>query len=184
FSDTLQTPYEYRASFVDYPLLGVRAQSQAGEVLGVRATVTRGTAASSDERLPYNAVSWAAGQSGTLSMAAVSAPFATALRYVFRDWDGNPSPTIAVTSPALGQPSRTVTANLSKQYQASKQVIPTCAASMTLVGGDGSGWYEHGASIAVDLFVVPGWVLTRWEGSLSGASPSATLRVSDFPDLV
>src|SRR5260221_635866 len=64
FSDTLQTAYEYRASFVDFPLLSIRARSQDGEALGLRATVTRSGLASTDERLPYNGVAWTSGHAG------------------------------------------------------------------------------------------------------------------------
>jgi hypothetical protein len=183
FSDTLQTAYEYRAVFVDFPLLSVRARSQDGEVLGVHATVTRGTAASTDERLPYNAVAWASGQAGTVAVAPVQSPFAPSMRYVFLDWDGDPTPSIAVASPAVGQPSRTLTANFSKEYQAFRQVIPSCGGSITLPG-DATTWYAHGSNIAVSLAMNPGWVFTGWEGSLSGMSVNANLGVTDFPNLV
>lgn len=182
FSDTLLSAYEYRAAFVDFPLLTIRAQSQEGEVLGLRATVARSGAASTDERLPYNAVSWTSGQAGTVSTAEIQDPFAASLRYVFRDWDGDPTPTVAVASPAAGQPSRTVTANFSKEYEAFRQVIPSCAGSIT-VPGDASTWYAHGSTIQVSLATTAGWVLTGWSGSLSGTQNPTSLAVNDFPDL-
>lgn len=183
FSDTRQTAYEYRASFVDFPLLSIRARSQDGEALGLRATVTRTGSASTDERLPYNGVAWTSGQAGTVSAAATQSPFAPTVRYVFLDWDGNPSPSIAVSSPALGQSSRTVTANFSKEYQAYVQVNPNCGGSITLPG-DATAWYAHGSSVLVSLATNSGWVFAGWDGSLSGTAAVTNLAVDDVPNLI
>jgi Astacin (Peptidase family M12A) len=182
FSDTMPAAYEYRAFFVDFPLLTIRARSQEGEVLGLHATIAPSGAASTDQRLPYNGVSWTSGQAGTVSTEAIQDPFAPSLRYVFRDWDGDPAPTIGIASPAVGQPDRTVTANFSKEYQAFRQVIPSCAGSITLPG-DASTWFAHGSNVAVSLAMVSGWVFTGWSGSLSGTSNPTGLAVTDFPDL-
>ncbi len=180
---TLQTAHEYRASFVDFPLLSIRARSQDGEALGLRATVTRTGLASTDERLPYNGVAWTSGQAGTVSSAATQSPFATTMRYVFLDWDGNPSPSIAVSRPAIGQSSRTVTANFSKEYQAYVQVNPSCGGSIALPG-DATAWYAHGSSILVSLATNPGFVLTGWDGSLSGTAAVTNLAVDAIPNLI
>lgn len=184
FSDALPAAYEYRATFYDIPLLRVRAQAQDGEALGLRATVTRSGASGTDERLPYNGTNWASGQSGTLTVGTLPVnTFATTMRYTFRDWDGDPAATASVTSPAAGQPDRVVTANFNKEYQAFKQVIPSCAGTMTLPGDPG-GWYAHGSNLPVTLTPAPGWTFTGWEGSLSGTSLTPTYAVTDFPNLV
>lgn len=183
-SDTTTTAYEYRATFFDVPLLRVRAQAQDGEVLGLRATVTQGSAAGTSERLPYTATAWPGGQAGSVaSITTAQNTSATTMRYTFRDWDGDPSPTAAVTSPLAGQPDKVVTANFSKEYQAFKQVIPSCGGTMTLPG-DPNGWYAHGSSLPITLTPAAGWVFTGWEGSLSGTSLTPTLPVNDFPNLV
>ena len=180
-SDTTTTAYEYRATFYDIPLLTVRAVAQDGEVLGVRASVVRGTAAATDERLPYNGTAWASGTSGTVTMATTPvSPFTTTMRFTFRDWDGDPTPTLNVTSPAAGAANKVVTANMTKEYQAFKQVIPSCAGAISLPN-DPSGWYAHGSSLPVTLNAVNGWTFVGWEGSLSGTSMTPSFAVTDFP---
>ena len=185
FSDAAPGAYEYRANFLGFQPLIVMARSEAGEALGLRATVTAAGGTAGDQRLPYNAVAWAPGQSGTLAAnTAPVSPFAVTMRYRFRDWDGDPSPTITVASPAAGAgASRVVTANFTKEYQAFKQVIPLCAGTMTLPG-DPNGWYAHGSSLPITLQVAQGWTFLGWEGSLGGTSLTPTLPVSDWPNLV
>jgi hypothetical protein len=183
-SDTGNTSFEYRASFFDFPMLTVQARAQDGEVLGVRATVTPSGGTAVDQRLPYNATAWTSGQSGTLTMATTPlSPFATTMRYTFRDWDADPTPTVTVASPAAGQGNRVVTANFNKEYQAFTQVIPSCAGSISLPAGP-NGWYAHGSAMQVSLTPTAGWTFVGWEGSLSGTATSQSLAVNDFPNLV
>ena len=183
-TDQQLAAYEYRATFYDTPFLTVRAQAQDGEALGLQATVTRSGAAATTERLPYNSLSWSAGQTGTIAIGTSPvSPIVSSMRYTFRDWDGDPNPTLNVTAPAAGGATKVVTANFLKEYQAFRQVIPSCAAAMTL-GGDGSGWYAHGSALPITLSPGPGWVFVGWEGSLSGTSLTPSYAVNDYPNLI
>ena len=185
FSSSLQTAYEYRAAFVNFPMLSIVARSQDGEALALKATVTPDGGASTEQFFPYNTSRWTSGQSGGLLIAEdTQTPLTPTIRYVFLDWDGNPSKFINVTSPAIGQSSRTLTANFSKEYQAYKEVVPSCGGSMALPG-DATAFYPHGSGMLVTLSINSGWVLAGWEGSLAGRSDTVTnLTVTDPPNLI
>jgi hypothetical protein len=180
FSDQQQTAYTYNGNFVTTPFITIRARAQDGDVLGISLTNTRSV---TPFRLPYNSVAWAAGETVTITSAATQSPFSDTMRYVFQDFDGNPSPSLALTMPTATEPSRTVTANYSKEYQAYKEVIPACAGQITLPG-TATAWYPYGSNMSVSLNVNPGWVMTGWEGSLSGTSTLTGIQVTTHPNLV
>lgn len=182
FSDQLAGAYEYRATFYDIPLLKVQARAEDGEVLGLRATVAPVGGTSADQRMPYNATSLTGGTTVTLTSATgAQSPFSSTMRYTFRNWDGDPAASITTTSPAAGAGDRIVTANFTKEYQAFRSVIPSCAASITIPNGN-AGWYTHGAQIPVTLTAAPGWTFLGWEGTLSGTSTNPTYTVTDWPN--
>ena len=181
FSDSQQAAYEYRGNFVTFPFVTLRARAQDGDVLGISVTTTRGNTPTA--RLPYNSVSWTAGETATVTASATQTPFSETMRYVFKDWDGNPSPTTTVTMPTVFEPSRTVTANFSKEYKAYREVIPACAGQVTLPGTAAS-WHAHGSNMSVSLNVNPGWVMTGWEGSLSGTATLTAFPVTTHPNVV
>ena len=185
FSDTLQTAYEYRGHFVDFPFLTIRARAQEGDVLGLTASVTRtGATAATSTRLPYNTVnSWTGGESATVAIGTPQSPFSTTMRYVFLDWDGNPASTVTAVMPTTVEASRTMTANFSKEYQAYQQVIPSCGGSITLPGA-ASAWYAHASNISASLALNTGWVLTGWEGSLSGTATPGDFQVTTHPNVI
>ncbi len=185
FSETLAA-YEFTAYFVDFPFATARARAQEGDVLGISATVSRASGASASQRLPYNTTDtttpWAAGETGTITFPATAVPFASSVRYAFVAANGSPLPGAVLAHPASGQSSQTLVATYNKQYQPYRQVIPSCAGSITL-GANADGWVDSGAVMPVTLATNAGWTLAEWRGSLTGGGSSRSLTVTDVPDV-
>lgn len=186
FSATPAT-YDFNAYFVDFPFATIRARSQDGDIFGISATITRGTAAGVSQRLPYATVEttgpWSAGETATVSVPATSRPFGTSVRYTLTSLGAGTEPTATLIHPAAGQAGSVLVATYNKQYQPFRQVNPSCAGTITL-GTEADGWVNAGASMSVTMAPATGWVLARWRGSLSGTGDSRTLVAGDVPDVV
>ena len=187
FSFSTTSPvYEFNALFVDVPLVTVRARSQDGDVFGISGTVTRAGNGTS-RRLPYatvdGSIPWPPGEAATINVPATATPFATSVRYSFVSLGGASASTATLTQPAAGQPATTLVALYNKQYEPYRQVVPSCAGTLS-VGANTDGWVDAGATMSVSLTPTAGWVLAGWRGSLSGTGNSRTLVANDVPDLV
>ena len=184
WSDTIAA-YVFNAYFVDFPFATLRARAQGVDIFGISATVAR-TGGTTTQRMPYNTTDtttpWAAGESGTVTVPQTAIPYASSVRYVLNDINGNASPTATLTHPAAGQASTTLVANYKKQYEPYTHVSPSCAGSIA-VGANPDGWVDAGATIPVTLTATAGWTLARWSGSLTGTGNSRSLTASDVPDL-
>lgn len=181
--------YEFQAYFVDYPFVTVRARSQDGEFFGISATVARASGSTS-QRLPYQTVetvssgtAWTPGETATLTVPTSAVPFAASVRYRLVTFGSGTSATASIMQPSAGQSGSTVFATYNKQYEPYRQVLPSCAGTLT-AGTQADGWVDAGASMPVTIAPASGWMLARWRGSLSGTGNSRTLAVSDVPDLI
>lgn len=179
--------YQFNAYFVDYPFATLRARSQDGDIFGISATVTRASGASASQRLPFSTVEtaspWAAGESAGVTVPASATPFASSVRYRLVSLGGSSAGTATLVHPSPGEPSTTLVADYNKQYEPFRQVIPSCAGSISL-GTQADGWVDAGAMVPVTLTPSAGWVLARWRGSLTGNATSGGFVATDVPDVV
>lgn len=186
FSTSLAA-YDFTAQFVDVPFATLTARAQDGEVLGISATMARASGASGSQRLPYSAVEtsgpWPAGESATVTLPASVTPFGSSIRYRFLTLGDNIAATGSLVQPPPGQASTTLVASYNKQYQPFRQVVPSCAGSITLPT-QSDGWIDAGTRVDVTLTPAAGWTLARWRGSLSGNGTSASFVATDVPDVV
>ena len=176
--------YSFQAQFTDSPLVSINAVGPDGEVIGLNARLVSADGQSATQSLPYTTLGWRPGEVRTITLDSPASPTSTSIRYVFRDWNGDSSPTVSVAAPSLGQSSSQLQANVTKQYFAFVQVNPGCGGGSVASTPSIASWQDHGATLTVRATPSPGWVFAGWEGSLSGGASTANYTVTDIPHVI
>lgn len=106
----------------------------------------------------------------------------SSIRHLLDSYDGfDNAATGEVAMPASG--TRSVTIRAHRELAPYKQVLPSCAGSVSL--SDSSAWLRYGASLGVSLAPSTSAIFTGWSGSISGtASTVATTVGSAVPEFV
>lgn len=106
----------------------------------------------------------------------------SSIRHLLDSYDGfDNAATGEVAMPASG--TRLVTIRAHRELAAYKQVLPSCAGSVSL--SDSSAWLRYGASLGVSLAPSTSAIFTGWSGTVSGtATTVATTVGSAVPEFV
>ena len=100
----------------------------------------------------------------------------SSIRHVLDGYEGFDSVTegsATVQMPASG--SRYVTIRAHRELASFKQVVPTCAGTVSLT--DSSAWLRYGAPIGVSVSANTGAVFTGWSGTVSGSATTLATNV-------
>lgn len=100
----------------------------------------------------------------------------SSIRHVLDGYDGFDSATestATVAMPAGG--TRNVTIRAHRELASFKQVVPTCAGSVSL--SDSSTWLRYGAPVGVSVSGSNGAVFTGWSGTVSGNATTLSATV-------
>ncbi len=166
------------ATFFNGNSIGV-AVTGNGMTDGLRVSVTSPTGATTSRTAPLvsrtTAGSW---------KYAVSSPqsFSEVGRFVLEGIDGLDNATTGeVAMPAAG--TRTVTLRAHREWAPFRQVIPGCAATITL--SDPSAYVAHGAALTATLNPLFATTFTGWSGTVSGTGNTTSTTVGDLlPEFV
>ncbi len=166
------------ATFFNGNSIGV-AVSGNGMTDGMRVSVTTPTGATSSRAAPL--VSRTTAGNWKYAVASPQA-FSEVGRFVLDGIDGlDNAATGEVTMPTAG--TRTVTLRAHREWAPFKQVVPGCAATVTL--SDSSSYVRHGAALNATVNPLFSAIFTGWSGTVSGTATTANSTVGDIlPEFV
>ena len=100
----------------------------------------------------------------------------SSIRHVLDGYDGFDSATASTATAAMpASGTRSVTIRAHRELASFKQVVPTCAGSVSL--SDSSTWLRYGAPMGVTVSGNTGAVFTGWSGTVSGTATTLSTTV-------
>ncbi len=166
------------ATFFNGNSIGV-AVTGNGMTDGMRVSVTPPTGATTSRTAPLVSRTTA----GNWKYAVTSPQsFSEVGRFVLDGIDGLDNTTTGeVAMPTSG--TRTVTLRAHREWAPFRQVVPGCAATMTL--SDTSAYVRHGAALTATLNPLVATTFTGWSGTVSGTGNTTNTTVGDLlPEFV
>jgi uncharacterized protein (TIGR03437 family) len=106
--------------------------------------------------------------------APASVPLGDGVRADFDGWPG----TAGDLTVTVGDTAVTLTANYHRLNRLSTASDPANAAVWTILPASADGFYPAGTNVALSLAAQPGYKFRRWEGDLSGTTPSGVVTMS------
>ena len=164
--------------FTSEPVIAVNAVGD-GILDGISVRITAPGGAVSTSAAPRIARTTA----GTWKFEMTSPQFiGSSIRHTLDSYEGFDNTTTGeVAMPASGV--RAVTIRAHRDFAPYKQVIPSCAGSITF--SDSSGWVRYGSPLAVTLNASNSAIFTGWSGTASGTATTLNTTVgASIPEYV
>ena len=120
---------------------------------------------------------WTPGSMHTVNVSInPQLPYSFSIRYAFSSWSDGGAQSHMITLPGT---SSVVSASFAPQYNLSTFVNEFCAGAISVVPTSADNFYNPGTQLTFTETPNTGWILTGWQGDLSGTTNPQMLTVAD-----